>query len=124
MSPTITVSPSYTTTSLTTRALCVRACAAPAARLDLQRHALVGDLEHALRALEQPAAEIGDETEGVDVDLHVVDDAGELVALLGGIELDLVADEVVQRPVVHGEGVDVEIRLDLDRRCGDARAGW
>ena len=119
MSPTTTVSPSYTTTSLTTRALWVARGAAPAAGLDLERHPLVGDLEHALRALEQPAAEIGDETEGVDVDLHVVDDAAELVALLGRVELDLVADEVVERPVPDGEGVDVEIGLDLDRRCRD-----
>ena len=94
--------------------------AAPAARLDLERHPLVGDLEHALRALEQSAAEVGDQTEGVDVDLHVVDDAGELIALVGCVELDLVADDVVQRPVLDGEGVDVEVGFDLDRRSSDA----
>ena len=56
---------------------------APAPRLDLQRDPLVGDLEHPLRALEQLAPEVGDEAERVDVDLHVVDDPGKLIALFG-----------------------------------------
>src|SRR3954453_13787310 len=36
---------------------------APAPRLDLHRHALVGDLQHPLGTVEQLAAEVGDEPE-------------------------------------------------------------
>src|SRR3954470_4540687 len=45
---------------------------APAARLDLHRQALVGDLQHPLRAVEQLAAEVGDEPEREDVDTQIV----------------------------------------------------
>ena len=47
--------------------------AAPAARLDLHRHALVGDLQHPLGAVEQLAAKVGDQTEREHVDAEFVD---------------------------------------------------
>ena len=81
---------------------------------------LVGDLEHPPRALEELAAEVGEQTERVHVDLEVVDDASELVALLDGVELHLVAHQVVDRPVANGQRVQVEVRRHVDRRGGDA----
>ena len=94
---------------------------APAPGLDLERHPFVGDLEQALGALEQLTAEVGDEAERVHVDLEIVDDASELVALLRRVELRLVAHHVVDRPVGDGERVQVEIGLDVDRRRGHAQ---
>ena len=116
MSPTTIVSPSYTTSPLTTRALWVARAPHQQRRLDLQWYPFVGDLEQPLRALEQPTAEVGDQPEGVDLDFELVDDAGQLVALLGAVELRLVADEVVDRPVLQGQRMEVEIRRHVDRR--------
>ena len=42
-------------------------CPAPATRLHLHRHAVVGDFQEALCALEQLTAEVGDQAEGCTV---------------------------------------------------------
>ena len=47
----------------------------PAARLNLQRHPFIGDLEHSFRSIEQQASEIGDKAKGVDVDLHLINNS-------------------------------------------------
>lgn len=87
---------------------------APASCLDLHGNPLVGHLEQPSRAVEEQAPEVGDEPEGEHVDTELVDDPGQLVALLGRVELRLVAHQVVQRPVVDGQLIEVEIGFDLD----------
>jgi hypothetical protein len=60
--------------------------------VDLERLELVAQLHQTLRAGEQPGLEVGQDADGEDVDLQLVDDPGQLVDLLGGVELRLVAD--------------------------------
>lgn len=69
---------------------------APAPGLDVELHPFVGDLEQPAGALEQQATEVGEQPEGVDVDVELVGDQRELVDLLDGVELDLVAHQVVE----------------------------
>ena len=53
-------------------------------------------------AVEQPAPEVGEQAEGVDVGTELVDHPGQLVDLVGRVELGLVAHQVVQAAVVLG----------------------
>ena len=69
--------------------------AAPAQRLDLEQLHPVGELDEPPRAGEELGAEVGGDAEGVDVDVELVDDPGELLDLGRRVELRLVADEVV-----------------------------
>ena len=69
---------------------------APATILDVELDPLVGDLEQPPGAVEELAAEVGEEPEGVDVDVELVGDERELIDLLDGVELDLVAHQVVE----------------------------
>ena len=69
--------------------------AAPAQRLDLEHVHPVGQLDEAGAAGEQLAAEVGEDPEREHVDLELVDDLGQLVDLVAGVELRLVADQVV-----------------------------
>jgi len=71
------------------------ALAAPAQGLDLEHVHPVGKLDQAPAPGEQPGAEVAEDAEGEDVDLELVDDPGQLVDLMGRIELGLVADQVV-----------------------------
>ena len=94
------------------------AVAAPAQRLDLQGVHAVGQLDEPLRALEEPGPEVGEDAEREDVDRQLVDDLGELVDVLAGVELGLVADEVVDASAL-AELVDdvvpeVQLGRDLD----------
>ena len=50
---------------------------------------------------EQPGAEVGGDAEREHVDAHLVDQPGELLDLLGRVELRLVADEVVDPVPAH-----------------------
>jgi hypothetical protein len=102
------------------------ALAAPAQRLDLQDVHPVGELDETRGAGEHQRAEVGEDPEGEDVDLQLVDDLGQGVDLFGGVELRLVADEVVD-PAALGQVVDdvapeVELAVDLDRVVGQAQA--
>ena len=104
-----------------------RAGAAPAERVHLQHLDLVAQLDQPLRAREQPGLEIGQDADREHVDLQLVDDPGELVDLCGRVELRLVADQVVD-PLAAGQVVDdeepeAELRVDLDRRSGQAQPG-
>ena len=87
---------------------------------------LVGQLDEALRSREEPGAEVGEDAEGEHVDAELVDHAGELVDLVGGVELGLVADEVVAATagLEHVDDVLPEVGLlgDLDRRHGESEA--
>ena len=56
--------------------------AAPAQRLDLKGVHPVGELDQPRRAREQLGPEVGEDAEGEDVDLQVVDEPGELVDLV------------------------------------------
>ena len=98
--------------------------AAPAQRLDLEHVHPVGELDQARGAREQLGAEVGEDAEGEDVDLQLVDDPGELLDLLGRVELRLVTDQVVDpRSVgerVHDVVPEVEVVLDLARLVGEA----
>ena len=55
--------------------------AAPAQRLDLEDLDPVGELDEPLRAGEELGAEVGGDAEGVDVDVELVDEPGELLDL-------------------------------------------
>ena len=68
---------------------------APAQRLHLQHLDPVGQLDQPRRAGEQPGAEVGRDAEREDVDVQLVDDPGQLLHLRRGVELRLVADQVV-----------------------------
>ena len=75
---------------------------------------------------EQLGAEVGGDPERGDVDPELVDDPGELLDLARGVELRLVADDVVD-PRTGGEAVDdvvpeVERVVDLDGRGHEAEA--
>ena len=74
------------------------------------------DLQHPLGAVEQHAAEVRDQPEREHIHAQIVDDAGQLVALLRRVEPRLVAHEVVERLVGAGELEQVEFAGDLDRR--------
>ena len=127
VSPTTTTSPSYTCWPFTTPGVLGGAGAAPAAGLDLELLALVGQLEEAGRALEELAAEVGEETEGVDVGVELVDHAGELLHLGRCVELRLVAHEVLEAAVglraLRGQLEEVELRADVDGRRRHAEPG-
>ena len=103
-----------------------RALAAPAQRLDLEDVHPVGELDQAGAALEELGAEVGEDAEREDVDLQLVDDLGELVDLVAGVELGLVADQVVDPAALGERGDDVapevEVRVDLERVVGQAEA--
>ena len=77
------------------RALWVALAAAPAQRLDLEQLHPVGELDQPPATREQLGAEVGGDAEGVHVDVELVDDPGELLDLVGRVELRLVTDEVV-----------------------------
>lgn len=92
--------------------------AAPAQDLDLEQEGFVGEFEQALGAGEHAAAEVGCDAEGVDVELGVVDELGELFDLVLGEELGLVDDEVVDAGA-GGPGVadhlgEVGVVVDLN----------
>ena len=93
------------------------ALAAPAQCLDLEHLHPVGELDEPGRAGEHPGAEVGEDAEAEHVELQLVDDPGQLVDLLGGVELRLVADQVVDPPALgqgaHHELPEVELRSDL-----------
>ena len=98
---------------------------APAQRLDLQQLHPVGELDEAARPGEELGPEVCGDPEGVHVDAELVDEAGQLLDLLGGVELRLVTDEVVH-PDTLGEPFDdgvpeVEVVGDLDRRGRQAQ---
>ncbi len=57
------------------------AATAPAQRLDLEHLHAVGELDEALAAGEELGAEVGGDPEGEDVDVHLVDDARQLLDL-------------------------------------------
>ena len=101
--------------------------AAPAAGLDLELLALVGQLEEAGRALEELAAEVGEEAEGVDVGVELVDHAGELLDLGRCVELRLVAHEVLEaavgRRVLRRQLEEVELRARRRRPPPTRRGG-
>jgi hypothetical protein len=101
--------------------------AAPAQRLHLQPLHAVGELEHASRAGEQVRPEVGGDPETEDVHVHLVDEAGELLDLLGGVKLNLVADEVVHPPAVGAAAHDLVPEVggvaDLHRRHREPEPG-
>ena len=101
--------------------------AAPAAGLDLDLDPLVGQFQEPGRAREQAAAEVGEQAEGVDVDVQVVDHAGQLLDLGRCVELGLVAHEVVEAAVSGGEAVaevlEIELVADVDGAGRHAEAG-
>lgn len=116
------------------RALC-GAGAAPAQGLDLEDLDAVGEFDQALGAGEQLGPEVGRDAEGVDVEAEVVDDAGQLVDLVGREELRLVRDDVVHAAALgqlvddvrvhvevvghlHGVGDEAEARGGFPRRPG------
>ena len=92
--------------------------AAPATRLDVQLHPLVGEFQQPLCGLEQAPAEVRDEPERIDVGAERIDDVSQLIGLCGGVELRLVADEVVDPPMrlrkPGRERQEVEFGADLD----------
>jgi hypothetical protein len=94
------------------------ALAAPAQRLDLQGVHPVGELDQPCRAREQAGTEIGEDAEREDVDLQLVGDPGQLLDLHRGVELHLVADQVVDTGAVcervHDVVPEVELLRDLD----------
>jgi len=77
-----------------------------------------------LRTGEQHAAEVGGDAEGVDVDLGVVRQPGELLDLRGGEELRLVDDQVVHTPTGGPGGAhqiaQVHRVVDFCRRPAEA----
>ncbi len=90
--------------------------AAPAQGLHLEDLHAVGEFDQALGAGEELGAEVGRNTEGVDVEAQVVDHARELVDLYRRQELRLVGDDVV-RAAALGEVLDdvrVQVLLVLD----------
>ena len=102
--------------------------AAPAERLDLQHLDPVGQLDQPLRAREQPGPEVGGDAEREHVDAELVDHPGQLLGVHRRVELHLVADQVVDpaaaHPLVGHDVPEVQLVGDLDRRRGQARAGW
>ena len=99
---------------------------APAQGLDLQCVHPVRQLDEPRAAFEQVRAEVGQDAEREDVDLQLVDHLGELVDLVAGEELGLVADEVVDAAAL-GQLVDdvppeVEVLSHLDGGVGQAEA--
>ena len=74
----------------------------PAQRLYLQRLDPVSQLDHPPRAGKQDRLEIGGDAECIHVDPHLVDEAGELLDLLRGVELGLVADQLVHPVATSG----------------------
>ncbi len=79
--------------------------AAPAPGLHVQLDPLVGDLEHPARSVEEQAPEVGQQAEGIDIGVEFVGNAAELVDLVDGVELHLVAHHVVEASVVGDEVV-------------------
>lgn len=89
----------------------------PASGFNLQGNTVISHLEHPTGALEEDASEIGDQTEGVDIDFHVVNHTCQLVALFWAIKLNLVADQVMQWPVPHRQFVKIHVGFDVNRWC-------
>ena len=92
---------------------------APAQGLDLEHLHPVGELDEPLAAREELGAEVRGDPEGMDVDVELIDNACQLVDLLGPIELRLVADEVVHAQPTRQRTDDVlpevEVVGHLDR---------
>ena len=107
----------------TTRALCVARAPHQQRASTCERRVLVGDLEHPPGPLEQLAAEVGEQAEREHVDLQIVDHTGELIALLDAVELGLVADQIVDRPVPDRQRIQVEIRASLRSPVPPRRGG-
>ena len=95
-----------------------RAGAAPAQGGDLEHLGAIGELDEPLRAGEELRAEVRHDPEGVDLDVELVDDAGELLDLRRRVELRLVADKEVDLAARGELGDDdlpeVEVLDDLD----------
>ena len=95
------------------------ALAAPAQRLDLEVVQPVRELDQPGAADEELAAEVREDPEREDVDLQLVDDLRELVDLRAGVELGLVADQVVDprtvRQLVDDVAPEVEVLVHLER---------
>ena len=95
--------------------------------LDLQLDPFVGDLHHAPRAVEEQPPEIGDQAEGVHIDVEFVGHHRKLVHLLDLVELDLIAHQVVEASVDvderTGHRQEISARHDLHRLDRDTRAG-
>ena len=83
-----------------------RTAATPAQRFHLERLDAVGQLDHPLRPGEELGPEVGSDTEGVDIDIHLVHQPGELFDLCRRIELGLVADQVVHPLAAGGPAHD------------------
>ena len=96
------------------------AAPAPAQGLDLEHLDLVGELDQPARAGEELSAKVAGDPEGEDIDVHLIDQPGELLDLGGGVELGLVTDHVVDA-VPAGAAFDddipeVQAVADLDGR--------
>ncbi len=94
-----------------------RTSTAPAACFDLHFDSLVGNLQHPLGPFEQQTAKISDQAEGVDVDLQLIHDPRQLVALSRRVELNFVADDEIQWETCRYEIENVDIGRDFDCRC-------
>ena len=76
---------------------------APAQHLHMHRGDLISKLDQTASALEQLAAEVGDQPEAEHVDVVLVDELGKLINVLGGQESRLVDDEVIDPVVMLGD---------------------
>jgi hypothetical protein len=92
--------------------------------LHLQHLRAVGELDQSRGAREQPGAEVGQDAEAEHVDAQLVDDLGEVLDLRGGVELGLVADQVVDLgstgQLVDDVRPEAEVVVDVDGRVRQA----
>lgn len=100
----------------------VRALAAPAPCLNLHLISLVGEFEHALRAIKQQATKVRNESKSKDVHFELVDDTSKLVALFHGVKLSFVADHELQWHPCTYQLEKIEIGRNIDCGCRDAEA--
>ena len=86
----------------------------------------VGQLNEPLGAGEQPRLKVGEKADGKYIDLQLVNDPRKLIHLFRGVELRLVAHQIVD-PVAAGElghhiVPEVQFPCDLDRRLRETEA--
>jgi len=93
-----------------------RPSSTPTAGLNLQRRVFVRKFKHSLRADEQLAAEIGKKSEREHINLEIIHNTCELLALFGRIELDFITHDVMKRPAVGSKRIEVNVWADVDGR--------
>jgi hypothetical protein len=99
------------------------ACSAPAQRLHLQHLHPVGDLNEALRSRKEPRPKVRQDSEGIDIDSQLIDQACQLLDLRLRVELSLIAYEVINAhtctQLIDDESPEIEVVSYFDGGYGE-----